>query len=91
MCDSNYHITKQNLEHENKYMKTVQKVSCFYKYFDIYIALVKSIVNLRKKFEPTIINLFEERKPKNNFLCSASVSRRTYSYRYVRKGKLVQK
>jgi len=40
MYDSNYHITKQNLEHENKYMKRVQKFICFYKYFDIHITLV---------------------------------------------------
>jgi hypothetical protein len=44
-------------------MKTVQKVSSFYKDFDIYIALVKSIVNLQKKIKRTILNLFEEWKP----------------------------
>ena len=42
-------------------MKTVQKVSSLYKYFDIYVTFSKVMnKNEKKKFKPTILNLFEE-------------------------------
>jgi len=45
-------------------MKTMQKVSYFYKYFDIRYYVIKVNSKSAEKIKPAILNLFEEQKPK---------------------------